>query len=395
MQNHGFSTIGLVARSVAAPAVLAALLAVPGLGAPARAEGPTVEALLQQARVGSDPQKHQAFIALERLGPEGAPAVPALLEMLTSDKTFTVKVRSPMHHLGPNQTFWLRDRAAEVLMKIGGPAVPELIRCATQDAKRAKTCVFCLVAIAQGDRRFRADQDPGVGKVLAGLVDQHRASLSVSELRALAGAGCAPAGAELIARLDSPQWQERGWAAIGLGELGEAGSIPKLASLLAGDPSDFVRQYSAKALGQLQASAALEPLIQAALHDRARDTRRAAVEALAALRVKRGIESVTSLLATDPSAEVRLECARTFWTVRYPAAIPPLIAALQKEEDYLTRDYLLHALWKQRAVKAIPEIERVIADPKRQLSHHIAEYALKVLGGGQTPQDEFATLEPK
>ena len=123
---------------------------------------------------------------------------------------------------------------------------------------------------------------PGVlGAIISGLDDESiRVRGEAFSILLLNGNDIS---AHLIAALQSPSRNVRGFAALALANRGDASAIPGIARL-AGDASAMVRSCALGALGHLGAAGAGDVLL-GALADPSLEVRKSALHALASLRI--------------------------------------------------------------------------------------------------------------
>jgi HEAT repeats len=345
--------------------------------------------LLRIVEKGDGNAKHRAFHRLGKLGARGAAAVPRLLGWLDREGRYVVRnVRSPRHHLGPNQRHLYSKTAGNALVGIGLPAVPVLLRelKSTRGKKKHRRAMVLLGILKR--HRLPAGLRRQVRSALDAHVKEQGDALSVSTLRKIGGV---EARGQLIRRLGSAKATERGFAAIALGKLRAQKAVPQLIEVLSKDPSTFPRQYAAKTLGAIKDPSAVPALSKAALSDSGANVREGAVEALACFPGEKLARQALRRAIADRHRSVRLRAAHAFWRIRDPAAVTLLLKQFPGEPWYLTRDYMIHALWKQRARQAIPALERYLkkaSDPKQE---HTARRALDVLRGKvKLGPEEFA-----
>lgn len=149
-----------------------------------------------------------------------------------------------------------REEARRILVKIGAPAVPDLIL-ALDDAE---TRVRIEAAEALG-----AIRDPRAAEPLAGLLGDPSKELWGAVSRAFAGIG-SPAVPALLDALSETDQTARRRAVHALGRIRDPGSAESLIALLNKDRSTGVRVEIAAALGKIRDRAACDALLDA-LHD--------------------------------------------------------------------------------------------------------------------------------
>jgi HEAT repeat protein len=149
-----------------------------------------------------------------------------------------------------------RDRSQQDLVKIGGPAVPELIAALEDTEMRVRV----KAAEALGSIK-----DPRPVEALVELFGDPSRELWAAVYGALARIG-PPAVPALLEALESSDWARR-WKAVHLlGEIRDPAAVAVLVALLNKDRSTGVRVEIAAALGRIKDRDACNALL-AALHD--------------------------------------------------------------------------------------------------------------------------------
>jgi HEAT repeat protein len=250
------------------------LRTIPGLAAE------VVPTLIEICQLGDSPERSEACDALAELGPRGADAVGALIDLLDDEERYVVN--GDFYGNG-GQWRVVGDRAVLALASIGPPAVADL-----------------RTALASTPRSVRRRAAEALGKM---------------------GPAAAEARPELLTALDDPSPWVRAAAADALGRIGgdAAQDVPALVALLTDGRLD-PRRAAAEALAQYGADAA--PAVDAlagALTDERLAMRIAAAKALAAIgpAAAPALPALTRLL-DDEYAKARAAAAEAMEHVNLP-----------------------------------------------------------------------------
>ena len=182
--------------------------------------------------------------------------------------------------------------------------------------------------------------------------------------------GVAPTPDEILARLSSESESERLAAVQALSEMGDETLVPRLAVVLAGDPSAQVRRYAVVALANLGGADAEAALLNAARTDPSEEVRRWAEEALRRMGApaappppptqpppETGIspsvegdpgaywsleESLQALSSAD--ATLRAAAVRRLAALASPNSVPLLVSRVRIEQNVEVRRLMVIAL---------------------------------------------------
>ena len=221
--------------------------------------------------------------------------------------------------------WYVREKAAEALWKLGEPAVEPLI-----------------AALKDTDSDVRR----GAAKALGQLVDPRAVEPLIEALKDT-DSDVRRGAAEALGQLEDPRAVEpliealkdtdsnvRRGTAEALGQLGDPRAVELLIAALKDSDSD-VRCRAAAALGKLGDLRVVEPLITA-LKDSDRDVRGRAAEALGQPEDPRAVEPLIAALK-DSGWYVREKAAEALGQLGDPRAVEPLIAALKDRSLHVRR----------------------------------------------------------
>jgi HEAT repeat protein len=239
----------------------------------------------------------------------------------------------------------LRIGQIEALVKIGEPAIPNLVA-ALKDDEVAWMANWALIKIGQ----------PAVPALLGALEDSN------SEVRRLAAQSLTVIGdkravPKLINALEDNDYEVRLSAITGLGDIGDSRAVPALMATLKRRGSyldeDHIRMRAVIALGAIGDRRAISALT-VALKNYSFRVRSSAVEALAGI----GRRAVPALIVAlkDDDEEVRNQAAEALAKIGDKRAVPALIAAL-KDEDEQVRNQAAEALAKIGDKRAVPALK--------------------------------------
>jgi HEAT repeat protein len=385
------------------------------LGAPAFGQEKVAE-LIRQLDTGNEMAKIAAAATLADLGPEAAPAVPALVSAL-ADKSEHVKLNAsialgkigkpsvgPVAKLLSSMNTGERYYAVWTLGLIGPAAkdaTPAVLQCLSDkdDGVRRKA------AYAVG--RIQPDAKTAIGPLVRALAD---GSTDVRQAAADAlskfGTDAAPA---LIAALKDDKLTHRLDIIRALGNIGEPAkdAIPELKTIFLGNDEKIaqeagqalakigkasipavseglnhefivVRNRAVQTLGKIGVDAV--PVLLDALANKNADVRQGAAAALAPMRISD--KMVVLALAhnvTDPTLGVRTQALRALQMLGNGAkpAVPKVIDAL-KTDDGPTRTQALAVL--ANITDADKEIVPAVAELLKDPTVSVRQSALNVLG---------------
>jgi HEAT repeat protein len=199
---------------------------------------PPIGALISAFKENDPNEREEATEGLGNIGYDRA--VPALIAALLNETT--------------------RDEAAEVLVRIGKPAVPALIAVLKGRDVGSRFCAAAaLVRIGQ----------PALAMLITALGESGSVAsvvINIGEAETLIDIG-RPAVPALIAALKDGDPMVRWQAAKALDEIGDSSATPALIAVL-NDPQWKVREQSAKALGKIGDKSAVPAMIAALNNDR-------------------------------------------------------------------------------------------------------------------------------
>jgi HEAT repeat protein len=199
---------------------------------------PPIGALISALKENDPNERKEATEGLGNIGYDRA--VPALIAALLNETT--------------------RDEAAEVLVRIGKPAVPALIAVLKGRDVGSRFCAAAaLVRIGQ----------PALAMLITALGESGSVAsvvINLGEAETLIDIGRTAVPA-LIAALKDGDPMVRWQAAKALGEIGDSSATPALIAVL-NDPQWKVREQTAKALGKIGDKSAVPAMIAALNNDR-------------------------------------------------------------------------------------------------------------------------------
>ncbi|MGO9115893.1 MAG: HEAT repeat domain-containing protein [Thermoguttaceae bacterium] len=298
---------------------------------PVSLQGRTVQYWADQLKSEEFREQWHAAYVLGTLGPQAAPAVPALHAVLDVNAGKNEYTRSmaawALGCIGPaaeqeipflietmrsTKLLAVRRSTAEALGSFGPaarPAVSELLKMLNNDDEI--TCVNAAAALWKIDRHPKAV--PALLEVLRhGNSSQMYATAVVLGQIEKEADVIAPA---LIEALHAPSADVRRAAARSLGQLGKA-AFPALKKANAlQDPDAEARRMVIEALGWMGPDAV--PALIAALNDASPAVRRAAARALGNLGAEaQRARSALETAASDPQEEVRAAAAKALQHIR-------------------------------------------------------------------------------
>lgn len=334
-------------------------------------------------------QRIAAAIALARLGPDAAPALPALVEATRDEDSrvrheavkalgamgpgATAAVSASVEALG-DQDGTVSAAAASALVKLGPEAAQAAIPKLLQRLREGDSA-------DQGAAAPGAPRRPSVFALVQTLVGRDGFS----------GRADARLWVPLLVELlGSPDPQLRRWAARSIGQIG-AEAAPAVASLLGAmkDGVVDVRREAANALAGIGSEArAAVPALLEAIHDTEGFVDQAAARALAAIdpEVARGVVPGFIEALEAPDAQQRRRAVGLLGSLGPAAAgaVPALVGRL-RDEDSEVRRAAVYALG-QIGPGAEPAIPALLEELKHALDLHdhtgreLGSFAARALG---------------
>lgn len=228
-------------------------------------------------------ERIQAAVALQALGPDAAPAIPALARVLESecenDNSLPTEVASALHAIGPAS--W---PAVQQTLQHGRPSarwallvmMPVRLGSARMSASETE-----VANVAAALRKACADPNENVRRgAIWGIANCSSARSDLAGIDSLTG--------DFVQLLSSSEIKTRKAAAetLAYGTAKAAVAIPRLIELL-DDPDDILRMHAAMALGNLDtekkiSAARLREMLR---HDASNGCRQAARDALKTLQL--------------------------------------------------------------------------------------------------------------
>jgi HEAT repeat protein len=286
--------------------------------------------------------------------------------------------------ISPSQISKLADRkssdgAISALKKMGGAAIPALVKVAQNPQEKPKVRLFAIQILGE----VGAEAKSAV-PMLAELVRDRDSAIRLKAVKSLAEIGIVAESAvpDLTVALSDADPQIRGEAATALGKIGEGAksAVPALVATL-NDSKLAVRLKVIYALSNLGADAkpAVPDLTQA-LSAPQKEVRVGAIVALGKLgpESKKSVKILAQLL-TDGDKDIRLKAITALGSIGADAgaAVPELTKAL-RHGDRDTRSFAALTLGKigSEAKAATPELTTALSD----LDKDVRQYAATALG---------------
>jgi HEAT repeat protein len=265
----------------------------------------------------------------------GAPAVEPLLGVL-QERSATPEMRtasaSALGMIGDpraikglalllrDERYFVRQRAAQALGRIGEPAVDLLLEMASSSTPATREAAVEALGTTASKR--------GVDRVIELLSDSN-SNVRSAAVRALGETSSERAVPPLMSLLRDESNGLRGQASTSLARLGVV-AVPSLISALR-DPKPSVRQLSAQALGEIASREAVVPLIELVTTDQS-GARPEAIEALGKIGDPAAIPPILSVLRTG-SVAVRKRAIGALASFRDSRAIDALTSALSDQNE--------------------------------------------------------------
>ncbi|MBD2576216.1 HEAT repeat domain-containing protein [Oscillatoria sp. FACHB-1406] len=264
---------------------------------------------------------------------------------------------SELVNAGEDESSWVRQRAAEVLGKLGSEAaIPGLL-----------SAVRGSVVEALG----KLGSEAAIPRLLSALEDED-SWVRKSAVEALGKLGLEAAIPGLLSALEDEDSWVRESAVKALGKLGSEAAIPGLLWTL--EDEDYrVRESAVKALGKLGSEAAIPGLLWALEYEDS-DGRESTVETLGKLGSEAAIPGLLWTLE-DEDYRVRESAVKALGKLGSEAAIPGLLWALENESS-LVRESAVKALGKLGSEAAIPGLLFALEDE----SSRVRESAVEAIG---------------
>ena len=238
-----------------------------------------------------------------------------------------------------NENVYIRRRAAEVLIRMGEPAVKPLVQALEdKDSDRMRVAIALdelgwkprddtekasyLIAKKEWDELAKL-REPAVGLLIEALKDKDE-DVRKHAATALGEIGDERALQQLIQALNN-EWGVQSEVAKALGKIGEPAVEPLIQALE--DRDENLRSGAAMALGNIGDARASAPLIEA-LKDENRDVRREAAFALGEVGDERAVEPLIQALKYEDKW-IRKAAAMSLGQVGDARAVEPLIQALK------------------------------------------------------------------
>ncbi len=179
----------------------------------------------------------------------------------------------------------------------------------------------------------------------------------------------------LIAALQDPDAEVRRWAALGLGDLGDAAAVDPLLEVLANDSDGEVRRWAAWALGEIQDESAVGGLIHAVTDDDHHEARRWAAWALGEIQDEGAVRALGEALGDD-SHEVRRWAAWALGEIADSRAVEPLSRAVANDDHHEVRRWAAWALGEIADPRAAEALIAAMEDE----SAEVRRWAIWALG---------------
>ena len=263
------------------------------------------------------------------------------------------KARIKQHITTLGTRYW--DKAVEELVRIGEPAVGQLIAALRPEVEliSARACLaLARIGTSQAvDAVFKAldEGSSGVRSEAAGALRYLRSDRAVERLLELVG--------------KDGDYRVRMSAAGALGMMGPEKSIDVLAAAL-NDSNQYVRGEAAASLGKIGSGKSVEPLLRASRDDSGA-VRQAARDAL----VKIGSPASPAIARTlrDPDPQVRWTAALMLGKIASEEAVSALIEALS-DANWMVRNEAAVALVRTRSDRSAAPLQALLRGKNADLS---------------------------
>jgi HEAT repeat protein len=325
----------------------------------------------------------------------GAPAVEPLLAVL-QEKSATPEMRtasaSALGMIGDpravkglvlllrDERYFVRQRAAQALGRIGEPAVDMLLEMANSSVPATREAAVEALGTTASKR--------GIDRTIELLSDSN-ANVRSAAVRALGETSSERAISPLISLLRDESSALRSQAAASLARLGYI-AVPSLISALK-DSRPSVRQLSAEALGEIGSREAVAPLIALITSDQS-GARPEAIEALGKIGDASAIVPILSISRTG-SVVVRKKAMLALAGFRDGRAIDALIAALSDQNEEV-RQAAAAGLGEVGDERAIARLERLADNDVSSDVRAAAAQAIERIRSDQRPGLKQESLKP-
>ncbi len=240
--------------------------------------------------------------------------------------------------------YYVRERAAEILGKIGVPYATESLIKAVGDASDSVR--------SKAARALGKIGDPIAVKPLINCLKDGDKSVRQSAAESLGEIGDLGSAQPLISSLADIDGNIRCCAADALGKIGNPKAVPHLITALQNDdflqyrnlqippykvPLAPVRSSAAKALGKIGSPDAVQHLT-AALKDTCSNVRESAIEALGEIGIPGVTKTLITALETDKDVFVRKRATEALARFSDPNIAEPLVTALKNDDSEFVRN---------------------------------------------------------
>jgi len=322
---------------------------------------------------GSLPEKRRALQVVTALGPEAAPAAPALIRIVSN----------------PFENALLRSGAALALGRLGAPgreAVPALIRYLLDGSP---------LAVEAATEALGHLGEPAAVPFLANVLDRPESQLRRKAADALGAIG--PGAFEAVPSLIRSLKAGNETAAEALGRIGEPGSVPSLIDAL----SDWRVAFGAvSALGAIgpEHPGILPALVRTVSLPQAPEAVRVrAAEVLGSFgqKAKDAVPALVSLLKGPHSAAIRSAAAQALMSIstEKESGLPILVWALGESPDPNVRRWAAEMIGRlgPAAFDAVPALVKALEDPdpavRQEAEKSIRRLQGKLAGGPGTARN--------
>jgi HEAT repeat protein len=325
----------------------------------------------------------------------GAPAVEPLLAVL-QERSATPEMRtasaSALGMIGDpraikglalllrDERYFVRQRAAQALGRIGEPAVDLLLEMSSSSTPATREAAVEALGSTASKR--------AVDRVIESLSDSN-SNVRSAAVRALGESSSESAVPHLMALLRDESSALRGQAAASLAKLG-AVALPSLISALK-DSKPSVRQLAAEALGDIGSRDAVAPLIELVTTDQS-GARPEAIEALGKIGDPAAISPILSVLRTG-SVAVRKRAMGALAGFRDSRAIEALTIALSDQNDEV-RQAAAAGLGEVADERSIARLERLADNDASSDVRAAAVQAIERIRHDQRPGIKTESQKP-